>query len=333
MLSSVRSDECNQCLGRVVDAGDELVCSTCGTVTPKEVLEEPQERRLTAVDYTSHSLGSFLGPMEYGFEEIFSKGFSKSLSNFKYLKTVSDFSYKEDSSLYNCAKLIERICEKLVLPRMVVGDSISIAKVAMGLRKGHGEITIAAVSAFSIINACKRLRVSRVGVKEIIEAHRNLGYRVKTSVVNEISIDSALRSRPRRAEEYVASVLVQLETARSGHAAATGPRFNELHEAAMLALENVDVPSRGGHNPRALAATAIYAGEVALARAGGRTKAISQKEIAGCIGMAEYTVREQFVEIFRPRMDKIQGSLRTGATLRPERSTGRGPILLQARQG
>jgi transcription initiation factor TFIIIB Brf1 subunit/transcription initiation factor TFIIB len=330
MLTSAHADGCLQCLGRIVDAGEEMVCSSCGMVTPKEVSETREDRAPQAMDYTSHSLGSYLGPLDYGYEEIFSRGFSTSSSTFKYLKTISDFSFKEDAGVYTCARLMERVCEKLALPKMVVGESVVIAKAIMEMRKGHGEITIAAISAFAIINACKRLRVTSVGVKEIMDAHRNLGYRVKASVIIQISIDSPIRTRPRRAEEYLGNVLVHLQPALSENDSLPLGYFNLVHEAARVALESVDTPYRGGHNPRALAATAIYTGETALAMIEERKKVISQREIAACVGVAEYTVREQFVEIFRPRIDRILESLRSRASPHPGPSTETYPTPLPA---
>ena len=331
MLTSPHLEGCALCLGRIVDAGDELVCSSCGMVSSKEVVEGVEDRTPQAMDYTSHSQGSYMGPLEYGCEEIFSKGLSGSPSTYKYLKTISDFSCRDGSGVYSCAKLMERVCEKLELPKSVVGESVAIAKCVIEMRKEHGEITIAAISAFSIINACKRLRVTRVGVREIMEAHTNLGYRVKASVIIRISIDSSVRTGPRMAEEYLGNVLVRLQQSLAGEDGVTAGYSNRLYEAARIALENTDGPSRGGHNPRALAATAVYAGEMALSSSEERKKIISQREIAACVGVAEYTVREQFVEIFRPRMEGIQRSLRSRGSPRPRPSTEMVPIPLQAR--
>ncbi|MGD0637581.1 MAG: hypothetical protein ABSA72_06040 [Nitrososphaerales archaeon] len=331
MLTSVHLEGCALCLGRIVDAGDELVCSSCGMVSSKEVFEGVEERAPQAMDYTVHSLGSYMGPLDYGYDEIFSKGLSGSPSTYKYLKTISDFSCRDGSGIYACARLVERVCEKLELPKSVVGESVGIAKRVIEMRKEHGEITIAAVSAFSIINSCKRLRVTRVGVREIMEAHRNLGYRVKASVIIRISIDSPVRAGPRMAEEYLGNVLVHLQQSLDGEEGIPAGYYNTLYEAARIALENTDGPSRGGHNPRALAATAVYAGEMALASSEERKRIVSQREIAACVGVAEYTVREQFVQIFRPRMEQIQRSLRSRASPRPRQSAETVPIPLQAR--
>ena len=99
MLTSVcdvDDAKCAHCSGRMVDIDEEIVCSSYGSVRPKEVAADSTGgavvRKARAVDYTNHSLGSFLGPMEYDRDEAPSKGFSGSSSTFKYLKTISDYS-------------------------------------------------------------------------------------------------------------------------------------------------------------------------------------------------------------------------------------------------
>jgi transcription initiation factor TFIIIB Brf1 subunit/transcription initiation factor TFIIB len=322
MLRSAREDGCVQCPGRIIDVGEELVCSSYGRVTAKEVVEAGGSRVPQAIDYTTHSLGSYLGPVDYGYGERFSPGFSKSSSTFKYLKTISDFAYRDGAALYNCAKLVERVCEKLSLPKTVVCESVSIAREVMEMRRQRGEVTIASVSAFSIINACKRLGVTSAGVREVMEAHRNLGYRVKASIIIQISIDSPVKTRPRRAEEYLGTVLARLPRALIKSGGMPAGYTNRLHDTARVALEQVDGPSRGGHNPRAVAATAIYAAEVALAETEGRKKVFSQREVAECAQMAEYTVREQYVEIFKSRMAAIGDALRARESRYQTQPTG-----------
>ena len=173
--------------------------------------------------------------------------------------------------------------------------------------------------------------MTSVGVREIMDAHRNLGYRVKASIIIQISIDSPVRIGPRMAEEYLGNVLVRLQQRLPEGGEVPAGYFNTLYEAARIALENTDGPSRGGHNPRALAATAVYAGEMALSIAEERKRIVSQRELAACVGVAEYTVREQFVEIFRPRMQEIQESLRSRTSPLQRPSSEMVPIPLQAR--
>src|SRR5271155_2224394 len=100
---SVDDAKCVHCSGRMVDIGEEIVCSSCGGVRPKEVAADSVGgatagvRRAHAVDYTNHSLGSFLGPMEYDPDEKPSRGLSGSSSSFKYLKTISDYSQVDEA--------------------------------------------------------------------------------------------------------------------------------------------------------------------------------------------------------------------------------------------
>lgn len=307
-----RSDGCPQCSGRIIDAGEEFVCSSCGAVTQKEVIDEGWTTTMTQarhpLDY-SRALGSFLGPAEYGYEEIFSKGFSKTPSTFKYLKTISDFSgSREAGGTYSCARLIERVCEKLGVPRAVAGEAVSIAREVIQVRERRSGFTIASVSAYSVISACKIQGVTSVGVKEVVETHRDLGYRVKTSTLIQLAIDSPIRVHARRPEEYLGAVLARLPDVHlSSGAVLPSGYLNRLHRVAKLALESVDGPSRGGHNPRALAATSVYAADVAIATVEGRRRYLSQRDIATCVEAAEYTLREQFVEIFKERMETICG--------------------------
>jgi transcription initiation factor TFIIIB Brf1 subunit/transcription initiation factor TFIIB len=332
--SSTRQNGCTKCSGQILDVGEELVCSSCGIVTPKEVMEPLSGREPKAIDYTSHSLGSYLGPIEYGYEELFAEGFSKASSSFKYLKTVSDYAL-EGAPLYSCAKIIERVCEKLALPKAVMAESVSIAREVIGLRKDRGEVTIASVSAFAIINACKRLGVTSSGVREVMRAHLNLGYRVKTSLLIQIAIDSPIRTRARRAEEYVGNVLVHLPKVLIRTGGMPASYTQRLYEAARVALRVVDEPSRGGHNPRGLAATAVYAAEVALAEIEGRKKLFSQREAATCSQVAEYTVREQFVDIFKPQMSSIGEVLKSKMPTSQSRgpSTGKSRLLPLSQAG
>jgi transcription initiation factor TFIIIB Brf1 subunit/transcription initiation factor TFIIB len=294
----------------MIDVEDEFVCESCGSVTAKEVIES-HEMKPQAIDYTKHSLGSYLGPLEYGYEEKFSKGFSHSSSTFRYLKTVSDYSYREDGSAYSCAKMIERICEKLLIPKGVIGQAINIAKSMLEMKGDRSRFTIAAISSFSIITACKMYGITSVGVREAIEAHRSLEYRVKISTIIQMSIDSPIRLRARRAEEYLNRIITHLSSNESFKKSLNERGLNEsiysyrLLEIAKKILQFIDETMRGGHSPSALAATSVYAAEILLARAEFRKKRLTQRELAKCANVAEYTVREQYVEIFRPHMEEI----------------------------
>ena len=317
MLSSTYSVDdakCAHCSGRMVDIGEEMVCSSCGGVRPKEVEADSvgaaTARRTHAVDYTNHSLGSFLGPMDYDRDEApSSKGFSGSSSTFKYLKTISDYSQVDEAGVYPCAKLIERICEKLSLPRGVVGQAIAVAKGLLVIRKQRVGYTIAAISAFSIISACRIYGVSSVGVREVVGAHKALGHNVRPSTLIKMGFDSPVKASAMRAEDHLGRVAARLSEVLPKLGAPPGYQYKLLH-LARRALGMLDSSVRGGHSPCALAATSFYAAEIAVSEGESRKRFFTQRDVATCVSAAEYTVREQFCELFRPRWDEICDELR-----------------------
>ena len=314
MLTSAYSADdtrCMHCSGRMVDIEEEMVCSSCGSVRQKEIEtgSAGRMRRAHALDYTSHSLGSFLGPIDYDRDEARSRGFSGSCSTFRYLKTVSDYSQVDHAGVYPCAKLIERICEKLSLPVGVMGQSISVAKGLLAIRKQRVGYTIAAISAFSIMSACRICGVSTVGVREVIAAHKALGHNVRPSVLIKMGFDSPVKASAMRAEEHLGRVAVRLSEVLPRLHAPPGYQYKLLH-LARRALAELDSSVRGGHNPRALAATSFYAAEAAIAESESRKRLFTQRDVAACVGAAEYTVREQFCELFRPRWAEIYEELR-----------------------
>jgi len=316
MLASFRN-RCAECAGEVVDLGDEFVCKSCGVVASKEVVETGAARPTTAADYTGQALGGYLGPIEYGPKERFSRGLSTSQSTFGYLKLVSDFAGREDSTAYSCVKLIERVCEKLAIPAVVRAQAMVIAKKLYSSEEGRVCANSGAVSAYAIITACKIAHVTTVGVKEVIEAHRLMGRRVRFASIVRLSLESPFKTDARRAEDYVSRVVARLsswgEFTRSlgEHGVSPSSYLIRLRGAAMTALSVLEDPLRGGHSPVALATTAVYAGEVLLSNLEGRAPLLTQKGLATLAGVAEYTVREQYGELFRPLLaDAITRAIR-----------------------
>jgi transcription initiation factor TFIIIB Brf1 subunit/transcription initiation factor TFIIB len=301
--------------------GDEFVCNSCGMVLAKEVIGGVEARAPQAIDYTKLALGGYLGPIEYGYEERFSPGFAKSNSTFRYLKMVSDYSGREDSSVYACARMVERVCEKLGVPKIVVGQSMVIAKKLFGMKETRGRATVAAISAYSVISACKIEGVASTGVKEVLAVHRALGHRVKISSLIQISLDSPIKPPARRPEDFVTRVVTRLSS-NPGLKLKLKERkmndsvyYNRLLETARLVLSMATEEMRGGHSPCALAATATYAAEVALAHVESRRRILAQRDVAVCADIAEYTVREQYGTIFRACQPNFDDALRERPTL------------------
>lgn len=305
MLASLSGQKCEECSGEVIDAGEELVCSACGVVSEKEVVEVMPAPPVQAIDFTGQALGGYLGHIEPTEEERRAPGLSGSKTSYRYMKLISDFTGREDSALYSCAKLIERVCDNLSLPGTVMREAVVMARKLMS-SPVRMKVGSAAISAYAVITACKIVGATSVGTREVLDAHRVLGRRVSISALIQLSLDSPFRPPSRKPQDYLGRIVAKLSfdpgLARElGAPSFSGVAyFRRLQDGARDTLARIDDIAMAGHNPCALAATAVYSTEVAMSRREGRKTWLSQRDLAGCAGVAEYTVREQYRKIFKP---------------------------------
>lgn len=296
--------KCGECSQQLLDAGDELVCPGCGVVEEKMVVEYAPDRPLKSSEFTSEALGSFLGPYRSGYSERFAKGLSGASSTYSYLKTISDHSNRGDGSLISCSKLIARVSEKLCLPPVAMSQAVALSRRILGPSSKRPKPTVAAVSAYCLIAACRMEGIASASSREIVEAHRSLGKKVKTSSLIRLSLESPVKTPPRRPEDYVGKVLAKLSeierlkglVVKGGQE--PGSYFQDLRASTLEILASMRPEAKSGHNPCALAATGVYAGEMMLAKRASRDRWITQKDVANCGDTAEYTIREQYRDLF-----------------------------------
>ena len=295
---------CSECKGPLVDAVDELVCQRCGVVKEKEVMEIAPATGPSLRGGGTLPLGSFLGPAKIRMVDRLSEGFSRANSTYSYLKAVSDFAGREDGSYYACEKMTQRAAERFSFPPVVIAQAIEVSrKVLRSGARGRGT-TLAAISAYGLIAACKIEGITSVSVRELVAAYTSLGRRVKASSLIQLALASPIKTAARRPEEYVSMIIARLSAREEllAKLAVEGVRptayFNSLRTAAEEALAEVEGTTKSGHRPSALAATAVYAGEVIVSSREGRKKRVSQRDLAQCSDSAEYTIREQYRQIF-----------------------------------
>jgi transcription initiation factor TFIIIB Brf1 subunit/transcription initiation factor TFIIB len=302
---------CPECLIRFLDAGDELVCPGCGAVSEKQVVEPQAGGKPRVHDYVKAPLGSYMGTREATPEERSSRGVSGSPSKYEYLKVVSDFAGRDDDSATACARLIERVGEKLMLPSVVQAEAASMAAKLLATVHSSRRITVAAVSAYSLISACRVAGVTSVSTREIIDSHVALGRRLSSSSIIQLSLESPIRTFARGPREYLPGVLARLSMSRllADRLAKEGVHvsgyLNSLRRVGMDLFELVDGTELLGKRPRALAASAAYSAEVVLSVWEGRKRRMTQREAAECGDTSEYTVRDQCLDIFKPAVEKL----------------------------
>jgi transcription initiation factor TFIIIB Brf1 subunit/transcription initiation factor TFIIB len=298
---------CPECLRPLLDAGEELVCPNCGIVKTKETLD------LGVVASSSEgtrALGSYLGSAHIATKERASRGISGGNSKYKYLKLLSDFAGRSEGAAEACDRIIQRVGEKLFLPRIVLAQASATAKSVLAFRPHGRRITVATVSAYALIMACKVEGVASASVREIVEAHLALGKKVTSSSIIQLALETPVRAYARRPEDYVSRVLARLSQSDevlnllASEGVSRTVYFHSLRETAMEVLRYGDQNEMAGKRPCSLAAAAIYSAELVLSCCESRRRRLTQRELARCGDTAEYTIREQCARIFTPAVER-----------------------------
>jgi transcription initiation factor TFIIIB Brf1 subunit/transcription initiation factor TFIIB len=302
---------CPECSKRYVDAGDELVCPSCGRAEDKEAAQGKAEPGAQVPLTSKAALGSYMGSRSMTPEERRSRGIGGSGSRYEYLKAMSDYAGRNEGAPGACAKLIERIGEKLLLPRVVCLEAVAISRRVLAIPRPHQRVTTSSVSAYSLVAACKLGGVTSVSIREIVDAHAFLGRTVTSSSIIQLALESPVRTYARSPEDYLTKVIarllmnqrLQVRLTREG--VGQTPYANSLRRAAVELLRLVSPEARAGRRPSALAASAAYSAELVLSRCEMRKRRVTQREVAECADSAEYTIREQCACIFSPLVDEL----------------------------
>ena len=317
---------CPECSKRLLDTGDELVCPVCGIASEKQVIEPPLAARPRPRDAVRTPLGSYMGPRFAGAGERTARGITGEEGGYRYLKVVSDSAGRGEGAAVDCARIIERVGEKLGLPGPVLMEAASTAnRVLATVHRAARRTLTAPVSAYSLISACRTSGVSAVSPREILATHAALGRRVSYSSVVQLAIDSPVRTYASGPDEYLSRVIGRLSANRrlSDRLARDGVQMPTylaaLRESGKELIALAEQTEMSGKRPCALAAAAVYSAETVLSACEGRNRRLTQRELALCGDTSEYTVRDQCAAIFLPAVRKLVARRRQAPPLQAAR--------------
>jgi len=279
---------CPECRGHLVEAGEELTCTSCGLVAKTEKTSTEVAR---AGRTTSRRLGSFMGTRQ---DENSHADFNGA-STVGFAKLLSD-NMGVDSAAWNCANMIRRVSEKLSLPSFATENAVALSERMLAAsrngRLGKRRTSVPAISAYSILCACRAAGLDRISSKSVIQAHNDMGHRVTKSVLLQIGMESPVPLRPADPTALLRSVLGGLQSKEDilqrlkKNGVEPGPYFRRVLQASQTVLGSVRA-LREGCSPRTVAAASVY-----LASREVGPRAVMQREVAEIAGVAEYTVRE-----------------------------------------
>jgi transcription initiation factor TFIIIB Brf1 subunit/transcription initiation factor TFIIB len=279
---------CPECRGHLVEAGEEWACTNCGLVakTEKTTIETAGTGRSTG-----RRLGSYMGTKD---DENSHASFNGT-STVGFAKVISD-NMGVDSAAWACANMIRRVSERLSLPAFVIESALAVSERMLaesrGGRLGSRRTSIPAISAYSILSACRTAGLDRVGSMGVIRAHNDMGNKVTKSALLHLGMESPVPLRPADPAALLRSVVGGLESNEDvlkrlkKRGAEPGPYFRRLLQASQTVLASLREKGEG-RNPRTIAAVSVY-----LASQGVAPRAVMQREVAEIVGVAEYTVRE-----------------------------------------
>ena len=277
---------CPECRGHLVEAGEEWACTSCGLVAKTEKTSTEVVRSGRS---TSRRLGSYMGTREdqnsgADFNGTSTVGFAKLLSD----------NMGVDQAAWNCAAMVRRVAEKLSLPAFATENAVAVSErmLAEGRngRLGKRRTSIPAISAYSILSACRTAGLDHIGSKSVIGAHDDMGHKVTKSAFLRLGTESPVPFRPADPNALLRSVLSGLESNEDvirrlrKNQVEPGPYFRSLLQASQTVLASLREKGEG-RNPRTIAAVSVYLASQAIA-----PRAVMQREVAEIVGVAEYTV-------------------------------------------
>jgi transcription initiation factor TFIIB len=294
--------KCPECRGDLTSAaeeGGELVCSACGIVVGRATNTQADGSSALSVSKRT-ALGSYIVDDGVGTPSLNGPGFG--------LGRINPNIIGRAGPTLTCSLLTNRVAEKLSLPKSVVECANITARRLLPSRKAY-RASIAAISAYSLLHACRSAGIAHISYKEIEKAYANAGHRVGRARLMRIGFDSPVSLPHASAEELVRAVVGRLQSSES---VASGLRRANLDpreyftRVLELAKEKAtEISDLRGFSPRTVAAGSVYLASLAVS-----ARTFTQREAGETLGMAEYTVREFVCRTRNDAKDAAEGQVR-----------------------
>jgi transcription initiation factor TFIIIB Brf1 subunit/transcription initiation factor TFIIB len=276
--------KCPECREGLVYAGGERgekVCSYCGIVV-SEADRTVEEGFLPLSVSKKEPLGSYILAHE-------NATVSLNRAKFGWARLNPNILGRE-TALIQCTMTTDRVAERLSLPKSVAQAANMIARRLLP-HKEACEATIASISAYSLLYACRAAGIAHVSYREILRAYTDGGYRIGKSDLLRIGLESGMPLPHPTLEDLVRATVGRLQSSEKVSTrlrkANLDPKeyFTKLLELAKgVAAGTSDLT---GFSPRTVAAGSVYVASQSML-----VRAFTQREAAETLSMAEYTIRE-----------------------------------------
>lgn len=314
---------CNECGTQLTETLSDYVCPNCGLVAAPRLVESSffinQDEK---TGYSSHSIaenvkasllntkGSFIGfYSNWNISDIQGKRINlNGIQQFKRLKRINDIYSQSQGKerLYRALKLLSGVSGVLELPNSIKDDA---ARIFRNSYEKLPEIRIVDLVAASLYLAT-RLNGYNLRVKDLLSSFQSenadvLGKHVLFAAT-QIRIIGGYRIRSTTSEEYLERIIQALINDQEFQLKLYKLHISNLEfgilirktSQELLKLLSRDI--RGGRDPYVLACATVAGADLLIAKKFGKNRGFAtQRLIARVSNVAEYTLREHFLQIVK----------------------------------
>lgn len=319
-------EKCKECGSAIVSAGTKRVCSGCGLVVSYDVIVNDAyyyvpsniSNSLAGADDCLHIVdGTYMGHYgKWDFKDAHGNRIENTVIITR-LKKMNDYYYRDneisDRNLRRAFKLLNSICGVLELPPLIKRDS---ARIIRKCKNGMPAKVFLHEFVAASIYLTVRLSSVQLHVSELLKAFEKESVTVlgKQMLFAAYCIKSLIgfSLKPCRSEDYLESVLSKIQNDEdiSNRLRTKNMKPDQyiilLRRITRFLLTKIPPHSRGGRNPYALAGATVAGADTIIARINNQKRGIiTQKNIARLSDIAEYTLREHYLVIIKPVVQKI----------------------------
>lgn len=311
---------CTECGGRIIVSQGIYVCSSCGLVYGPLLVQEPyvlhEENKASIFTFIGERLhiastiGSYIDePNKWTLRDAFGKILTPDKQIiFRRWKIHYDtkIKLKHKETLYRGLKLIEAISSQLNLPSIIRDRAAYLYRKSLNEIR---EIPVPVRAAVSMYLAIGEAGVSApITLEELSSIFKKHHYRIsKKSIVKyAIKMRTLVKTKFRhKSEDYIPRIInavfssSKVRNLLETKGLSPDKYRGKLERKTFLLCRKISERIRGGRNPYTFAASLVYAAELLMAMEEKRKPILSQRLIAKLSSVAEYTLRDHYLQVIK----------------------------------
>ncbi|MFW9928202.1 MAG: hypothetical protein ACFFD1_02300 [Candidatus Thorarchaeota archaeon] len=314
---------CEDCATQLTETTSDYVCPSCGLVAGKKIVESSYQKSQTAFNGISTQAveegnrpsittqtGSFLGYYnQWNITDITGKNLrSQKKLEYRRLKRINDIYSQSQGKerLYRALRLLATISGILELPESIKENS---AKIFRKCYKNLNEIRIADLIGASVYLS-SRLSHYNMRLKDLLLSFENENVEVLGKNIlyaaTQIRILTGFKIKATSSEEYLERVVQSLINDQEFKIKLQKLLISNIEYGILLRRTSYDLMKklsknlRGGRDPYALACATVAGADLIIAAKFGKKRGFATQRLIARVGdVAEYTLREHFLQIIK----------------------------------